>query len=251
MDNKFKIQEDEYVKPYHHLVSHKDCSSFDFLHWGLEYYGYTRRVIEQVKMLEPASICEVGCGDGKISLELAKQLPDTKVDGYDLAKQAISFAQAYGMYQDNLQFHHSDLNESQEKYDCIIAVEVFEHISDEIMEQFVQTISSKLKEGGKLVITVPSKFKPLHENPKHYRHYDHDQLLENISPHFKIDTFGFIHNGKKLGCRFIRKLLINRFFLLNFSPLRRRMFKTYYEKYSTIDKSYGTHVFAICSLTQK
>ena len=41
-NNKFNIQENEYVFPYHHLVhiSRNNFSSSKSLMWGLEYFSY-------------------------------------------------------------------------------------------------------------------------------------------------------------------------------------------------------------------
>ena len=69
MKNKFKIQDSQYIKPYHHLLNLKNYSFFDVLSWRLEYYSYVSFIIEYFDKLNNTNkiknVAEVGCGDGK------------------------------------------------------------------------------------------------------------------------------------------------------------------------------------------
>ena len=63
------------------------------------------------------------------------------------------------------------------KFDCIVACEVLEHISDETV--FMRKAASMLKPGGQLIISVPAreKFWGLHdENVGHIRRYERNNL---------------------------------------------------------------------------
>lgn len=242
---KFKLQENQYSRPYHHLVDFGRKKTFDYLYWGLEYYGYSKFIINLIDKISPnKKIAEVGCGDGKISIEIAKRYTKSIIDGYDLAHQAISFARSYGYGFKNCNFYDVDFSNSKEKYDIILLIEVIEHIPDSELERFIGMISKKLNKNGKLLISVPTTNVPL--NSKHYRHYTKKKLMSHISNYFYIEKTHYIHNENSIMYKCIRSILINRFFILNSNKIRSLFYK-YYEKNLMISNSNeGAHLITIC-----
>ena len=73
--NKFDIQDSQYREPYHHYVSFDLPGLQKHMRWGLRYYGYVSRVLALAAAAALQNVAEVGCGDGKILLELARRQP--------------------------------------------------------------------------------------------------------------------------------------------------------------------------------
>lgn len=111
---KFKVQENQYSRPYHHLINLSSKKTYYYLYWGLEYWGYVKFILNQIsKIKNKFSIAEIGCGDGKISIEIAKKYTKSNIEGYDLANQAIAFANSYSYDLKNCNFYNIDFNESK------------------------------------------------------------------------------------------------------------------------------------------
>lgn len=83
--------------------------------------------------LQPKSIAEVGCGSGKILVELSKQeyLKDCRFDGYDISPHAIALCETNTR---NCNFFCRDLfaggKDKIQKYDILLVIDVFEHVPD-------------------------------------------------------------------------------------------------------------------------
>lgn len=80
--------------------------------------------------IEPASVCEIGCGAGKILHELSKAMPTVSFTGYDIAPRAIEIADRYSA--ENLEFQLGDfLALDSNDYDALLCIDVIEHIEDD------------------------------------------------------------------------------------------------------------------------
>lgn len=100
-----------------------------------------------------ASILDAGCGNGRL-LEAFK---DKQIDysGFDSSSDLIKLAKEN--YPNNNFFVHDILNkiDRTDKYDFIFSVAVILHIpSQELRVQVLKNLASKLKEGGRLIISV-------------------------------------------------------------------------------------------------
>lgn len=243
-NSKFKLQENQYTFPYHHLVSFKK-SNFSLaksLDWGLEYYSYVNKIFSLINR-NSLNIAEVGCGDGKVIIELAKRYPNINFDGYDLAKQSILFAKAFSYTLDNVSFYDDDFSESKKIYDSIICSEVLEHIPDSEVSSFVDLISNKLSLGGYFIVSVPTKIQKLHK--KHYRHYDLDLLIQHTENNFKLYKYFYIYSGKKFGMKLIKFLLNNKFLILNSNFIVNLLFGISKANYFNSNSKSGFHLVAI------
>ena len=76
--------------------------------------------------LQPATICEVGCGAGEILSRLHEELRGALFHGYEVSPQAYEFCLT--RQKEGLQFTRGDLLETQEKFDLLLCIDVFEHI---------------------------------------------------------------------------------------------------------------------------
>jgi hypothetical protein len=76
--------------------------------------------------LHPAAVCEVGCGVGEILSNLHAQMPETNFCGYEVSPQAFEICSAKS--NDRLQFTLGDLLETDERFDLLLCIDVFEHV---------------------------------------------------------------------------------------------------------------------------
>ena len=245
--SRFAIQDAQYQNPYHHFVSIdvNDPRQYVEVSWGLEYYGYVTRVLEHAETQPCTRVAEVGCGDGKILYEFAKQHPEVICEGFDLSPQAIAFASAYGHGISNLSFYEKDFSKSAGLYDVIFCVETMEHIPDEEVEGFMEALRAKLAPHGRIIITVPTTNRPL--RAKHYRHYDHELLAAHIPASLDIVFEEFLHNDVSAGCHFIQALLANRLWLLRTRIIRKWLFGLYVTRYRIASAHTGAHLLVVAA----
>lgn len=77
---------------------------------------------------QPGSVCDVGCGAGGVLASLQAHMPDCSYIGLDISPQAITMAQVYANA--GLRFRESALPDEGEKFDLVLAIDVFEHVPD-------------------------------------------------------------------------------------------------------------------------
>lgn len=76
--------------------------------------------------LQPASICEVGCGAGEILSRLHEEYPGAQFHGYEISPQAYELCLT--RRKEGLGFTRGDLLETQERFELLLCIDVFEHI---------------------------------------------------------------------------------------------------------------------------
>jgi SAM-dependent methyltransferase len=174
--SRFELQAAQYAFPYHYipyLDSHGRAMRARRLWWGMEYLCYQLHVSELVGQLQPASVLEVGCGDGRFIGMLQDQV--ARCVGVDLVESAIRFATAF---HPRVDFRCVDAASLNEEFDVVAAIEVLEHIPDAGVPEFIDTLCRRLRPGGHLVLCVPSDAEPVHR--KHYRHYNEALLEQHV-----------------------------------------------------------------------
>lgn len=187
-DTETARQEAEYKMPYHHLVSFEPFHNAAVMIDGIEYFGYMGEVLRTVHGIEYQSLLDVGCGDGKMILELVRQNPEKIHAGADLSTRSILFARAFS-HGTNATFYDQDVRTIPGTYDIVTCIETLEHVHDDDLTEFVTGLSEKLDADGRLIISVPTTNFPTHK--KHYRHYDRALLAEHLSPHFDVESVSY------------------------------------------------------------
>lgn len=90
--------------------------------------GQIRKMLEQEGVI-PKRVAEVGCGAGEILVQLAKQFPETKFDGYELSPQGFALCKQRESPQN--QFFNTEFGSSDgPSYDTVLCIDVFEHVED-------------------------------------------------------------------------------------------------------------------------
>ena len=82
--------------------------------------------------LELENICEVGCGAGEIlrQIQLKDKFKSLKFFGYEVSDDAYNLCKK--KESENLKFFKSDLFKSDKIFDCILCIDVFEHVENYI-----------------------------------------------------------------------------------------------------------------------
>lgn len=109
-----------------------------------------------------AKVLDIGCGDGKVTADIAHFVPDGSVEGIDISSAMISWAKKQYHYLEypNLSFREGSFLDigTEEKYDLVVSFCALQHCHDK--EAAVQEIARVLKPGGKLLILIPSLANP-------------------------------------------------------------------------------------------
>jgi len=235
MNTKFKIQENQYIRPYHQFMSFEPFRMSELYNDSLSYYGY---VGVAMSFIQGDNIAEVGCGDGKILKELATRHPEKFFEGFDLSNRAILFAKAFGAGL-NIKFYDEDFSQGDTLYDTIFCIETLEHISDEDMISFVNSLYKRLKSKGRLIITVPSENLKLIS--KHYRHYNTEILEKNLKQFLNI-KYLYVDSNKGF---WLRRILANRLFILNNRFLIDFVLNIYKKKYMYARERDCAHIVGV------
>ncbi len=89
------------------------------------------RVVEVLRQhgIEPASVCDVGCGAGGVMARLRAEFPAAHLVGYDIAPDAIRLAR--GRCAD-VEFVCADATKASAStcYEVVLAIDVIEHVED-------------------------------------------------------------------------------------------------------------------------
>jgi SAM-dependent methyltransferase len=112
--------------------------------WHLEDTAWKAREIRKILQahhVQWAKAVEVGCGSGGIVYELAKSFPERKIEGFDIAEDAVKFWTKFKL--PNLQFNKTDFVTSKNITDLLLLIDVFEHVEDYM--GFLRSLHKKSK----------------------------------------------------------------------------------------------------------
>lgn len=225
-------QEEEYRFPYHYVAQMR-ANGFTghFVDgWGINYISTIEFILSEVSHLKAASIVDIGCGDGRLTRELALRSGVPRCVGVDYSARAIALAQA--MNQDvpgeRLKYVAADITTGDAQlgtFDVAVLMEVFEHIPPAAAHDFLGGVRKLMHPGSRLLLTVPHRNKPVEY--KHFQHFDAASIRAYLEPHF--DVLRIVPFEKRSVARtLLTSLLSNRFFVLN----HRRALSLIYDYYA-------------------
>lgn len=99
--------------------------------WHAEDSPWKARQIEKLfarNDLNPLTVCEVGCGAGEILRQLSQNTRETQYFGYELSPQALELCRSRET--DRIKFFGRSILEEDVRFDCLLCVDVFEHVED-------------------------------------------------------------------------------------------------------------------------
>ncbi|WP_028571096.1 class I SAM-dependent DNA methyltransferase [Desulfonatronum lacustre] len=245
--NKFELQDNLYQFPYHyipHFETDGTPSLMRKLNWGFDYLCYQKHLQEKVVAMHPQSVLEVGCGDGYFISGLPSSIP-VRV-GVDLSSKSIAFARAF---HPDCTFFAQDFNAIKDTFDIVAAIEVIEHIQENELPVFFNSLCHRTNNSGTIIISVPTTNIPL--NKKHYRHYTIDLLKNQLADSqagLSIKEYEYIFR-KPWWYNIFRRFFNNKVFSLEFKPFMRFAWRDVWRNYRIADEGTGFHLVAV--LTNK
>jgi trans-aconitate methyltransferase len=120
---------------------------------------WAREIIARLKLQGDERILDVGCGDGKVTAEIARHLPRGSATGIDASPQMIEFAQknfSVSKYR-NLEFHIMDAREIHfpDQFDLVFSNAALHWMEDH--QAFLRGAASVLRPGGRLIVSCGGK----------------------------------------------------------------------------------------------
>ncbi len=191
-----KVQEEEYVFPYHYLDLASDYHKYlSFIEYKLLFNHIKEIVSDLMNPSGETKFLDAGCGDGRFCYEL-KDL-GCEIVGVDYSERAISFARGFNP---DIKFYVQDLEtlELPFKFDIVLLSGIIPHLIPEKIPTIMLNLSKVMEKNGTLIIIAASKNKPLIE--KHYQHFSKEGLAKVISPYFRIEKirgYSNLTNHKK------------------------------------------------------
>jgi 2-polyprenyl-3-methyl-5-hydroxy-6-metoxy-1,4-benzoquinol methylase len=174
--DKSAIQEKEYNKPYHWMLSKKHQMYYDLR---------SKLIFTGLGGISGMKVLDYGCGDGRFTSLLAEK--NCAVTGADISEKALSFAKQYVKSAGFVKLNSYKTDFTDNSFDIAFCLDVIEHADDNTVKNFISEFSRILAPKGKLVISVPSELVPVAD--KHFRHFTTGSLKEILSGHFSEFTF--------------------------------------------------------------
>jgi len=135
--------------------------------WSAEDYAsnsvvqqtWARELIARLKLRGNERVLDVGCGDGKITAEMARTVPRGVAVGVDASPQMIEFAKKTfpAGKNPNLEFYVIDARKIQfvRKFDLVFSNAALHWVDDH--QAFLRGAASVLRTGGRLVVSCGGK----------------------------------------------------------------------------------------------
>jgi trans-aconitate 2-methyltransferase len=120
---------------------------------------WARELIAKIKLKGNESVLDIGCGDGKITAEIAKELPDGSIIGVDNSEDMIDLANKnfpYKTYK-NVLFKLCDAKklDFNNEFDIIFSNATLHWVKNHI--PVIKGIEKALKENGKILLQMGGK----------------------------------------------------------------------------------------------
>jgi len=242
MDVKQEKQEHEYDFPYHYIPSFNDGFTQTFTwSWGKNYLSAIEFILKQIRSESEniSSLIDVGCGDGRLTKELTLEFPSKNIVGIDYSEKAINLARALNP---NIVFYNDDINNdfSQQTFDALTLVEVFEHIPLDQCDGFVKALAKNLSNNGLVFLTVPHKNKSMPK--KHFQHFDFDSIKSYFDDDFVIEDVEFFERQTGWS-KIINVLSANELYILNNRTLNNLIYSLYKNKWFFTDEKHCGRIY--------
>ncbi len=121
--------------------------------------SWARELIAKLHLRGDEHILDVGCGDGKVTAEIARAVVQGSVTGIDASAEMIAFAKKAFPQKElpNLEFQVMDAREIElgKQFDLVFSNAALHWVDNH--QKFLQGASAVLKPGGRLVVSCGGK----------------------------------------------------------------------------------------------
>lgn len=140
--------------------------------WAVTSERYFRATVAKcLPRQRTAKILDLACGPGRY-LQAMKNLGYTDVFGVDVSDEQVQYAQQQlGMANVAQADMFTWLEEHPTRYDCILALDILEHLATGDLMRLGNLLAKALKPGGRVIVQVPSGTSPM--NPVVYGDLTH------------------------------------------------------------------------------
>ncbi len=161
--------------------------------------NFEATLTELFAMSDPRSLLDVGCGEGVLVHEWAKQIAPARVVGLDLEETSIQAGWSQRQA-DNLEYKIMDVSEkglpfANDEFDVATAIEVLEHVPDP-----AHTVAEMARVASRwLLVSVPREplwrglniargayIKELGNTPGHVNHWSKSSFVKLLSQHGEV-----------------------------------------------------------------
>lgn len=129
------------------------------------YHKYEDSIVLSHIIKENAKILDVGCGEGRYIIPLSKK--GHHCVGVDINPTLVSKLRELGL----TAYTPEELSYPDNSFDYIIMSHIIEHISPAQLISFMDNYISKLKIGGKLIISTPTLYDEFYDDYDHIKPY--------------------------------------------------------------------------------
>jgi SAM-dependent methyltransferase len=158
--------------------------------------GFHAHLVRIVRDLDPATVLDVGCGEGFVLEALRAGGVTARLTGVDRSEEAI--AQARARLGDDVELRVADvasLGADDERYDLVLAIEVLEHLDDpgHLLEL------AAARSGGAVLLPVPwepwfclanlarlKNVRRLGNDPEHVQHWTGRGFRRFVGEHLTV-----------------------------------------------------------------
>ena len=141
------------------MASNDKWNAADYAANSAVQYSWARELISHLKLRGDERVLDVGCGDGKITAELARSVSEGQVIGVDSSPEMIRFAcETFpAKTNPNLKFQTGDARglESIGKFDLLFSNAALHWVEDH--HAFLRGAAAVLKPGGRLMVSCGGK----------------------------------------------------------------------------------------------
>jgi trans-aconitate methyltransferase len=166
------VAEDAYDAELSRLLADVESVSFWFR-------ARNRLVVSLIRRYfgEPASVLEVGCGNGFVLSAIREAFPSARLVGIDLIEEALAVARERVP---EAEFRRVDVLETsfEGDFDLVCALDVLEHVEHD--EEMLARMGDTLKPGGGLLVLVPQHprlWSGADQLAHHRRRYTREELV--------------------------------------------------------------------------
>lgn len=140
------------LKSFTEYDNYYDCKGY---YWGLEPNGLCYEIMKRKPPTRPYKILDMGCGEGKDAVFLAKNGYD--VTAFDISEKGISKAKILAdIHNVNVNFFVADIKEFrlETEFDIIFSSGVFHYIPQNKRQSLIDNLKLNTKIGGLNIVNV-------------------------------------------------------------------------------------------------